>query len=134
MPRKSRLKRIGEWFVTLFRSIGAVLYPPNIKNAFRSVTKNWKEYICFYLAALVMTAGFWTVALCSDANMRVAQKAVAEIDNMGTYISEMTCKFITGPEPLTNFDTYMDTLQKMGIENLIQLYQDAYDQFNSRGN
>ncbi len=78
MPRKSRLKRIGEWFVTLFRSIGAVLYPPNLKNAFRSVTKNWKEYICFYLAALVMTAGFWTVALCSEANMRVAKKAVAE--------------------------------------------------------
>lgn len=78
MPRKSRMKRIGEWFVTLFRSIGAVLYPPNIKNAFRSVTKNWKEYICFYLAALVMTAGFWTVTLCSEANVHAAQKAVAE--------------------------------------------------------
>ena len=46
----------------------------------------------------------------------------------------MTCKFITGVEPLTNFDTYMDTLQKMGIENLIALYQEAYDSFNSRGN
>ena len=63
-----------------------------------------------------------------------AQKAVAEIENMGTYISEMTCKFITGVEPLTNFDPYMDTLQKMGIENLIALYQEAYDSFNSRGN
>ena len=78
MPRKSRMKRIGEWLVTLFLSMGAVLYPPNIKNAFRSVTKNWKEYVCFYLAALVMTAGFWTVALCSEANMHAAQKAVAE--------------------------------------------------------
>ncbi len=63
-----------------------------------------------------------------------AQQAVAEIDNIGTYISEMTCKFITGVEPLTNFDLYMDNLQKMGIENLIKLHQDAYDQFNSRGN
>lgn len=63
-----------------------------------------------------------------------AQKAVAEIDNMGTYISEMTYKFITGQEPLTNFDTYMDTLQRMGIEDLIALYQEAYDNFNSRGN
>ena len=78
MPRRSRLKRIGEWFVTLFRSIGAVLYPPNIKNAYRSVTKNWKEYICFYLAAWVMTAGFWMVALCTEANMRAARNAVAE--------------------------------------------------------
>ena len=30
-------------------------------------------------------------------------------------------------------DTYMDTLQKMGIENLIQLHQEAYDSFMSRG-
>ncbi len=63
-----------------------------------------------------------------------AQKTVAEIENMGTYISEMQYKFITGAEPLTNFDTYMDTLQKMGIEDLIALYQEAYDSFNSRGN
>lgn len=78
MPRKSRVKRILEWLVTVFTSIGAVLYPANIKNAFKSVTKNWKEYICFYLAALVMTAGFWTVALCNEANMHAAKSAVAE--------------------------------------------------------
>lgn len=63
-----------------------------------------------------------------------AQKAVAEIENIGTYISEMTCKFITGVEPLTNFDTYMDNLQKMGIDNLVALYQEAYDSFMNRGN
>ena len=58
---------------------------------------------------------------------------LAEIDNISNYINEMTYKFITGAEPLTNFDTYMDTLQKMGIENLIQLHQEAYDSFMSRG-
>ena len=78
MPRKSRVKRILTWLGTLFCSMGAVLYPPNVKNAFKSVTKNWKEYVCFYLAALVMTAGFWTVALCTEANMHAAEKAVAE--------------------------------------------------------
>lgn len=78
MPRKSRLKRLRDWFVTLFRSVGAVLYPPNIKAAYKSVTKNWKEYICFYLAALVMTAGFWTVALCTEANLHEAKTRVTE--------------------------------------------------------
>lgn len=78
MPKKSRTKRFIEWLTTLFASIGAVLYPPNLKNAFRSVTKNWKEYICFYLASLVMTAGFWTVTLCTDANMHEAKSKVAE--------------------------------------------------------
>ena len=78
MPTKSRTKRFCEWLTTLFRSIGSVLYPPNVKNSFRSVTTNWKEYICFYLAALVMTTGFWTVALCTEANMHKAKKAVAD--------------------------------------------------------
>ena len=63
-----------------------------------------------------------------------AQKAVAEIENMGTYIAEMQYKFITGEEPLTNYDAYMEQLQKMGIEELIKLYQEAYDRFMARGN
>ncbi len=78
MPKKSRTKRFVEWLTTLFASVGAVLYPPNLKNAFKSVTKNWKEYICFYLAALVMTAGFWTVSLCTEANMHEAKSEVAK--------------------------------------------------------
>lgn len=76
MPKKSRLKRMKEWFATLFSSIGAVFYPPNVKNALKSVTKNPKEYICFYLASLVMTAGFCTVAFCTEANMHLARQAV----------------------------------------------------------
>ena len=78
MPKKSRTKRFIEWLTTLFASIGAVFYPPNLKNAFRSITKNRKEYICFYVAALVMTAGFWTVSLCTEANMHEARSEVAK--------------------------------------------------------
>ena len=78
MPKKSRTKRVIEWLITLFMSIGAVLYPRNLKNAFKIVIKNRKEYLCFYLATLVMTAGFWTVTLCTEANMHVAEAAVAE--------------------------------------------------------
>lgn len=78
MPTKSRTQRIGEWLFTLFRSIGSVLYPPNLKNSFRSVITNWKEYICFYLAALVMTAGFWTISLCTEANLHKAKQTVAD--------------------------------------------------------
>ncbi len=78
MPKKSRLRRLGIWFATLFRSVGAVIYPPNVKNAFTNVTANWKEYICFYLAALVMSAGFFTVALCTEANLCEARDRVEE--------------------------------------------------------
>lgn len=63
-----------------------------------------------------------------------AQKAAApQLDEINEYIADMTQKFITGEEPLTNFDNYMDQLQKMGIEDLIAAYQAAYDSFNARG-
>lgn len=62
-----------------------------------------------------------------------AQQAVLGTEtDLGDYIAEMTAKFITGEEPLTNFDNYRDTLKKMGIEDLIALYQDAYDRYNAR--
>ena len=63
------------------------------------------------------------------------QKAAApQLDEIGEYIEDMTRKFITGEEPLTNFDNYMDQLQKMGIEDLIAAYQAAYDRYLARGN
>ena len=62
-----------------------------------------------------------------------AQKAAApQVDEINSYISEMTQKFIKGEEPLTNFDNYMDQLQKMGIEDLIAAYQATYDGFMAR--
>lgn len=91
--------------------------------------KNYVDASCMWAKADNSLEYPNAITLSTDA-----QKAVAEVENMGTYISEMTCKFITGQEPLTNFDTYMDTLQKMGIEDLIALYQEAYDSFMSRGN
>ena len=61
------------------------------------------------------------------------QKAAApQLDDINSYIADMTKKFISGEEPLTNFDNYMDQLQKMGIEDLIAAYQAAYDQFMAR--
>ncbi len=76
MPKKSRIQRLGMWLSTMFRSGGAFFFPPNLKNAFVNVTKNWKEYICFYLAALAMGTGFWTIALCTESNIREARERV----------------------------------------------------------
>ncbi len=78
MPKQSRLRRFGMWLSTIFRSVGALFFPANIKNALTQVTKNWKEYICFYLAALAVCAGFWTVALCTESNLRDARNRVEE--------------------------------------------------------
>lgn len=58
--------------------------------------------------------------------------ATAALDDINAYIQEMFVKFIKGEEPLTNYDNYIDNLQKMGIENLIAAYQAAYDRYLAR--
>lgn len=58
--------------------------------------------------------------------------AIGAESDMGDYISEMQMKFITGEEPLTNYDTYLEELKKKGVEDYIKVYQDAYDRYNAR--
>lgn len=45
------------------------------------------------------------------------------------YIGEMKWKFITGQEPLSNFDTYVAELERMGISDVVAAYQAAYDAY-----
>jgi len=49
-----------------------------------------------------------------------------------TYVSEMTLKFITGAEPLSNFDKYLETVKSMGVDEAIELTQKAYDAHMSK--
>ena len=60
-----------------------------------------------------------------DAKRRAA---MADIE---TYVDEMVMKFITGREPIENWDTYVAKVKEMGIENVIGIYQEALDAWNS---
>lgn len=46
-----------------------------------------------------------------------------------TYIDEMTLKFITGAEPLENFDAYLEQLDKMGMQDAIDITASEYEVF-----
>lgn len=48
-----------------------------------------------------------------------------------TYVSEMVIRFIEGKESLDNFDSYISTARSMGMDQAIQIYQDAYDTYNA---
>lgn len=57
-----------------------------------------------------------------------ANTELAEIMNdITTYVKEMTLKFIVGAEPLDNFDKYIQTLKSMNIDRAIEIMQEAYD-------
>lgn len=48
-----------------------------------------------------------------------------------SYVEQMEAKFITGVEPIENFDSFVATIQKMGIDEVIRVSQEAYDKYNS---
>jgi putative aldouronate transport system substrate-binding protein len=58
---------------------------------------------------------------------------LAEImSEVQTYREEMFVRFITGQEPLSNFDAFQARLEQMGIERAIEIKQAGLERFNAR--
>jgi len=51
--------------------------------------------------------------------------------DLNTYVRQMEAKFITGAEPISNWDNYLKTVKKMGGERMAEIYQAAYDRWNT---
>ena len=49
-----------------------------------------------------------------------------------TYVQECNVKFITGSMSLDTYDSYIDTLRQMNIDEAIKLKQDALDRYLAR--
>lgn len=50
-----------------------------------------------------------------------------------TYISQMHAKFITGQEDLdTGWDNYLSKLERMGLPEVLEIYQKVYDETNGK--
>ncbi|MEK4356508.1 ABC transporter substrate-binding protein [Paenibacillus sp. FSL M7-1455] len=58
-------------------------------------------------------------------------EATALLSDLNTYVQQMEAKFVTGQEPLSNWDKYVAQLKKMGADRIVELYQGAYDRWNS---
>lgn len=46
-----------------------------------------------------------------------------------TYVNEMTSKFVKGSVPFTDWDKYVDTLNKMGLDRYMEMYDTAYQRY-----
>lgn len=51
---------------------------------------------------------------------------------INNYADEMMKKFILGKEPLENFNSYIETMNSLGINRLTELKQNALDRYNRR--
>jgi putative aldouronate transport system substrate-binding protein len=54
-------------------------------------------------------------------------KVSAIMTDVQTYIDEMTAGFITGKQDFSKWDDYKETLEKMGIQEYLEVSQGAYD-------
>lgn len=60
-------------------------------------------------------------------------KKLTEINSdVGTYSTDMFNKFVTGAEPLSDFDAYVQTMKKMKIEEALNIYQAALDRYRAK--
>jgi putative aldouronate transport system substrate-binding protein len=46
-----------------------------------------------------------------------------------TYIAETYASFLDGSTPLSSWDNYQSTLEQMGLQKILDIYQDAYDAY-----
>jgi len=58
------------------------------------------------------------------------QKEVNTIEvDLESYVEQMEAKFITGVEPISNWDDYIKTIENMNVDRYIEIHQDAYDRW-----
>ena len=47
--------------------------------------------------------------------------------DLDTYAKGMILKFILGDEPMSNYQAFLDTCVEMGLNEMTEIYQTAYD-------
>jgi putative aldouronate transport system substrate-binding protein len=51
---------------------------------------------------------------------------------INTYAGEMGVSFVTGQVPLSDFNTFVNRMNQMGLPELLALQQASYDRFMAR--
>lgn len=58
------------------------------------------------------------------------EKITTLMADINTYINEMMIKFVMGKEPISNYDKFLEQLNKMGIDEVIKIKQQQYDRYS----
>lgn len=77
-------------------------------------------------------AGSWVYPSAVTMTPDESTESSTIYNSMDTYVKEMALKFITGEESLDDFDTFVQTLNDMGAERMLEIRQAAYDRFLAR--
>lgn len=61
-----------------------------------------------------------------------SEKFSSAYSDIATYVESQTLGFIAGSVPLSEYDSFCDTIRSMGIDDLIEIYQNCLDRYNGR--
>ena len=67
-----------------------------------------------------------------NLNAQEATRAGEIESTIQTYVDEMAVQFLTGAVSIDEFDNFVQTVHDMGLEELLALYQAAFDRFRAR--
>lgn len=96
-------------------SKGGTYYPVN-----EDVTKRLKPYL---------PKEIWPVfSFTLEENDRLLTLA----NDMNSYRDEMIAKFVTGRTPFSEWDNYVASFKKMGLEEYMKIYQSAYERYQKQ--
>ena len=54
------------------------------------------------------------------------------LNEINTYRYEMLVKFLLGTEPIENYDKFVQTMNDLGMQRVLEIKQAAYDRYNNR--
>ena len=60
------------------------------------------------------------------------EKDARIIADVKTYTDEMILKFITGKEPISNFDSFVQQVKSLKIDESLAIRQAAYERYMAR--
>jgi putative aldouronate transport system substrate-binding protein len=61
------------------------------------------------------------------------QEKISSYVDIDSYVDQMEAKFIMGEAPISQWDSYVQTIQKMGSDEMSRIRQAAYDRWNKAG-
>ena len=61
-----------------------------------------------------------------------SSKITGTFNDIATYASEQLLAFVTGDSSMDEWDRFVDTIRSMGLEECVEVYQDAYDRYCQR--
>ena len=105
-----------------------------------SFVRDWACYFVGYSPAANLTLTLWDGSTEHLMLERLLSFTAVEgglnatlMSDIKTYVDEMIVKFIKGEEPLSNWDSYLNTIYGMGLAEVEANYQAAYDRYLQRG-